>query len=492
MDFLSLQASLNPNKIAVADLTSGQSWTYPQWNNLIGLTATWIKEQGLQAGDRLVCLSQNRAEIIALHLACARTGVLFVPLNWRLSIEEINTLLKDCQPKLVVGDTLAIDQGVDCFNISKLLVAVSTCKQLLETNEHFDDPSLILYTSGTTGVPKGVLHSEASIMETTLNMSLLAHVDENSAFLCEAPMFHVIGLISSLRPVFYHGGTVYLSDGFIPTRTLSRLADKNLGITHYFCVPQMACILRQQAEFKPEKLSNLKAILTGGAPHPAVQIRDWLADGIPIVDGYGMSEAGTIFGMPFDIETIDAKAGFVGVPGPRIEIRLTDSNNNETVDGAAGEVEIKGNNLFLGIWNKPELFADCFTSDGWFKTGDVAIKDEDGFYRIVDRIKDMYISGGENVYPVEVESVVLKDPQVLECALIGIPDEKWGEVGCLFVVAKPDIVNFSNDDLLTTLKVSLAKYKLPKHIQLVDNLPRTGAGKVKKNILKEQYINLLN
>ena len=222
-------------------------------------------------------------------------------------------------------------------------------------------------------------------------------------------------------------------------------------------------------------------------PHPEVQIRQWLGDGIPIVDGYGMSEAGTIFHMPFDIQIIDEKAGFVGVPGHRIETRIADTNGNETLDGVPGEVQIKGKNLFLGIWNNPELYQQCFTKDGWFKTGDIAVKDVGGFHRIVDRIKDMFISGGENVYPVEIESIGVIDEQILECALIGVPDQKWGEVGCLFVVQVDRVQTLNEEALLSTLGNSLARYKLPKYIEILDQLPRTGAGKVRKNILKDIY-----
>lgn len=487
MDFLSLQAILHPKKVAISDLTSERSWTYQQLNEYVFQTVTWFSKQGLEAGDRISCIAKNRAEIVVLSLACGRAGVLFVPLNWRLSKKEIHIVLKDCAPKLLLCDNVADNLDVNYVDINELTDLVKGLSPANYSKRYYECASLILYTSGTTGTPKGVIHSEASIMETTLNMCLLAYVDDNSVFLCESPMFHVIGLISSIRPVLYVGGTILISDGFVPTRTLSRLCDRALKITHYFCVPQMANILRQQPDFAPEKLQHLKAILTGGAPHPEVQIRQWLGDGIPIVDGYGMSEAGTIFHMPFDIQIIDEKAGFVGVPGHRIETRIADTNGNETLDGVPGEVQIKGKNLFLGIWNNPELYQQCFTKDGWFKTGDVAVKDVGGFHRIVDRIKDMFISGGENVYPVEIESIGVIDEQILECALIGVPDQKWGEVGCLFVVQVDRVQTLNEEALLSTLGNSLARYKLPKYIEILDQLPRTGAGKVRKNILKDIY-----
>lgn len=484
MDFLALQAIMHANKVAITDLTSQKSWGYAQLHEVVAKTVTWFQDNNLQQGDRVACIAKNCAETVILSLACGRAGIMLVPINWRLSKEEVTSLLVDCEPKLVFADQLGDSLELEYVPMSDLENLVENSAMSALTSEYETEPSLILYTSGTTGVPKGVMHSEATIMETTLNMALLGYVDDKSVFLCEAPMFHVIGLVSSIRPVLYHGGTVLISDGFIPERTLQRMTDLEYGVTHYFCVPQMANILRQQESFNAEKLKKLKAVLTGGAPHPEVQIREWLNDGIPIVDGYGMSEAGTIFHMPFDIAQIDNKAGCVGVPGHRIQTRIADTQNNVMPIGEAGEVQVKGNGLFLGIWNKPDLYATCFTEDGWFKTGDIAIKDESGFHRIVDRIKDMFISGGENVYPVEIESIALNDPQIQECALVGMKDEQWGEVGCLFVVLQPSYDAIDTEKLLDTLGNSLARYKLPKRIQVVDTIPRTAAGKVQKNVLR--------
>lgn len=487
MSFLSVQAKLRPFKQAVRDLTSGRSWTYSEWDTFVNKCSQWLSQQGLACGDRLVCIAKNCAELVALHFACEQSGVIFVPLNWRLSSDELHTLIADCTPQLIVGDEMANQLELAYFELKTLNNAVAELNGEIQPRNHRALPSLILYTSGTTGKPKGVMHSHDTIMETTLNMALLGQVDEYSTFLCETPMFHVIGLISCVRPALYQGGKILISDGFKPSRTLARLTDKNLLITHYFCVPQMANSLRQEPKFNPSSLYNLKALLTGGAPHPAVQIRQWLNDDIPIVDGYGMSEAGTVFGMPFDIATIDAKAGCVGIPTHRLEVRLADPEGQLVADGVAGEIQLKGLNLFIGIWRQPALFESCFTDDGWFKTGDVAIRDNDGFYFIVDRIKDMFISGGENVYPTEIESVVLKLDSVLECALVGVPDDRWGEVGCLFVVAKSKHSTIEQQEIMDVLEQCLAKYKIPKYVQFVDSLPRNGGGKVMKHRLKAMF-----
>ena len=487
MDFLSLQANLRPTAEAVRDLASGRSWNYREWHQTVAKLLSWLDQQGLRPGDRLACIAKNSAQFIALHLACARGGIIFVPLNWRLSKEELSQQLAGCQASFIVGDAYAQGLGEETFAIDELFTVAQAFPASNLSGEYNHSPTLILYTSGTTGLPKGIMHSENSLMESAINMMLLGQVNQHSRFLCEAPMFHIIGLVSCIRPVLFSGGTLFISDRFEPTRTLSLLSDAQLGVTHYFCVPQMANLLRQESSFDPAKLQGLQAILTGGAPHPPAQIRRWLSDGIAVVDGYGSSEAGTVFGMPFDLSLIDQHAGCVGLPTHRIQARLMNAEGEVAEDNESGEVQLKGANLFMGIWQNETAFANCFTEDGWFRTGDIALRNSKGFYRIVDRLKDMLISGGENIYPAEVEAVAVACEQVLECALVGVPDAKWGEVGCMFVVHTQESANiFDKARLLDTMQASLAKYKLPKQIHVVSSLPRTASGKVKKNLLKQQ------
>lgn len=266
------------------------------------------------------------------------------------------------------------------------------------------------------------------------------------------------------------------------------MSDKNLGITHYFCVPQMAVAIRRVEGFDPKSLSNLKALFTGGAPHLEAQIRDWLKDGIAIVDGYGSSEAGTVMGMPLDRELIDKKAGCVGIPSPRIQARVVDGNNQVVPVGERGELQLKGENVSNGYWQREEDSKKAKTDDGWFCTGDIVTVDEDGFYKIVDRKKDMFISGGENVYPAEIEGILVEYPGVQEQVVVGIPDEKWGEVGCFCYVCDETI---SVAQVEAFLKGKLARYKLPKLVLKVDALPRNGGGKVLKAELKKMYLESL-
>jgi fatty-acyl-CoA synthase len=460
----------------MSDLSFDRSWSYQQLDNAVAKCATFLLERGVLAAERVACVSKNRAEQIILHYACARLGAIYVPINWRLSTTEIEQLLVDCSPQLVFVDDQGRKLGVDGDDIDSLLVESDARLASAYPVADPSVPSLMLYTSGTTGTPKGVLHSETTLAETAMNFSLLGEVSEQSVFLCESPMFHVIGLVTSIRPAFLRGASVVISDGFEPGRTLARLADPRLRVSHYFGVPQMAVMLRAEAGFDPDKLRHLKAIFTGGAPHPEAQIRDWVNDGLAIVDGYGSSEGGTVFGMSLDIDMIDKKAGCVGMGTPRIQTRIVDASGQEVAAGQSGELQFKGPNLTVGYWRAGAI-SSVLNDEGWFETGDIVSCDEEGYFRILDRKKDMFISGGENVYPAELESLLVKYPGIKEVSVVGVPDEKWGEVGCVFYVSANTI---PIEDFSRHLSDSLARYKLPKLSVKVDALPRNGAGKVVK------------
>ncbi len=424
-----------------------------------------------------------------MHLACARTGAIYVPLNWRLSPAEILILVEDAEPRLVVGDEELIRVGLDGLSIDLLAGEIEVAAPLDLGPIDRERPSLILYTSGTSGRPKGVLLSERNLDQTALNFGRLGRVTHDSVFLNDAPMFHVIGLVTCVRPPLLHGGTILVSDGFEPGRTLARLGDPGLNVTHYFGVPQMAHALRSHTTYAPERLRGLTAIFTGGAPHPAADIRAWLADGIAVVDGFGMSEAGTVFGMPVDIAGIDARAGAAGVAMPGVASRIVDAEGQDCPPDVAGELLLKGENLFRAYWRRPDETAKAFTEDGWFRTGDIARADAEGFHWLVDRKKDMFISGGENVYPAEIEAALAGHPAIAECAVVGQPDSRWGEIGHLVVVLRAGRV-LSHAEVLAHLEPRLARYKLPKRTTVMDALPRTGSGKVQKGVLRDLLLEI--
>jgi fatty-acyl-CoA synthase len=275
---------------------------------------------------------------------------------------------------------------------------------------------------------------------------------------------------------------VLISDRFLPGLTLKRLSDPELAITHVFAVPQMAAAMLQDPAYADADLTRLKAIVIGGAPLPKVTVERLLADNIMPVEGYGLSEAGTVFAMPVDRDTIVRKAGSCGLPAMMIDVRIVDPSGRDVADGQTGEIWLKGPSVTPGYWNQPEANARAF-QDGWFKTGDAAIRDRDGFYRIVDRWKDMYITGGENVYPAEVEGVIVELDEIAEAAVIGVSDTRWGESGCAYVVLRPGR-SLSSDAILAHCRAKLAGYKVPKRVRFVQALPRAASGKVKKEELR--------
>lgn len=484
VDDLGLQARRRPDALAIADLTSDRRWTYAAFDSAVARCASVLKVRCVKEGDRVAALSKNRAELLMLHLACARIGAIYVPLNWRLSLSELECLIEDSGPSL-----LLVDASVDCGSLSG--EAMDAFVEEMECSAPYEGgaidrerPSLILYTSGTSGRPKGALLSERNLAETAVNFSILGEVTEKSVFLCDSPMFHIIGLVTNMRPALMRGAAVHISDGFVPARTLERLGDPTLGVTHYFGVPQMAAMLRAAPEFNPDKLGNLTAVFTGGAPHPEANIREWLRDGIAIVDGFGMSEAGTVLGMPISLPLIERYAGSAGNLTPRIAARIVDAGGADLPPGEAGELLLKGDSIAKGYWRREMESSEAFTDDGWFRTGDIARMNDEGFFWLVDRRKDMFISGGENVYPAEIEAVVAGVGGVKEAAVVGVADERWGEVGRLFWVARENAV-VEQRDIERALNAKLARYKIPKEYSRIDALPRNGAGKVLKTELRE-------
>ena len=485
MDFLRLHAKSHPDWLALTDLYFERQLSYRELDKLVASTTSLLLSQGISEGDRVACLSKNRAELVFLHFACARLGAIFVPLNWRLSVSELDGVLSDCEPAVVYADRFPDTLDLAIKDIDLLYGETEQMEPTWPEQKSPDNVSLMLYTSGTTGMPKGVMLSERNLFEAAINFALLGEVDSHSHFLCESPMFHIIGMVTSLRPALMLGGHITISDGFIPERTFNYLADRDLGVTHYFCVPQMARSIRAVDGFDPTLLTGLRAIFTGGAPHPEAQIRDWITDGVVIVDGYGMSEAGTVFGMPLDKAIIADKAGSVGFSTPRVQTRIVDDFGVTVPAGVPGELQIKGDNVTRGYWRKEAEFKKVMTDDGWFKTGDILTCDDDGYYRVTDRKKDMYISGGENVYPAEVEAQLVTFTGVQEFAVIGVPDKQWGEVGCLFYV--PTKSDISLDQVEAFLSDRLAKYKIPKKILKIDCMPRNAAGKLMRHQLRRVY-----
>jgi len=497
-DPIQYHAGVRPNQTACLEFRTGEHLTYRDLDRQIAKCAgLLVKVLGKPLGIRVAILARNSIDLVLLHYACERTGAIFVPLNWRLAGPELKTLLEDAGPQLFVYDeefgraateaasglpslvTFKISPGSNEFRS-----AVSAAEAVASRFAALDAPCTFLYTSGTTGKPKGVIVTRKNIFFGSFNHSIVGQVGPDSVMLCDAPMFHVIGLFGLVRSSFYAGATLAISDRFTPSATLQRISDPQLGVTHYFCVPQMAQALIDDPSFRASDLSRLKGLFLGGAPLSESLAARFLDARIPIADGFGMSEAGTVTCMPLDLEIIRRKPRSVGLPAPAVEIRLVAADGQDVGPGEPGEMWLRGPGVSPGYWNQPEATNRAFV-DGWFRTGDVARRD-DGFYEVVDRLKDMYITGGENVYPAEVEASILTLAGVAEAAVIGVPNERWGECACAYVVLQPGATVMA-EQILNHCASRLARFKLPTWVRFVDAIPRTASGKIQKDVLRRIF-----
>ena len=491
VDPVATYTASRPGGSAVVDLESSRQWTYQELNRAVDRLAAWlVGEFGENSGARVATLAKNCAEMLILQLAGARAGTIFVPLNWRLADAEIEALVADAGPAV-----LFLEAGFAAPSKATRILPIADALSLgaygnrppRSARRPFDAVTTLLYTSGTSGRPKGVMLSEANAFWGCINFIFGNHVTMHSVFLCDMPLFHTAGLYAASRVPLQAGGCVLISKGFDAHKTLQRLCDPALGVTHYFSVPQMAARLWNEPGFDPQRLRKLVGWAIGGAPNPKAQTERFVRAGIKITEGFGMSETGSNFGMPtHDIELLCKKAGSCGVPFMTVEPKIVDDEGREVQAGTVGELWLRGPCITSGYWNQPETTAKAFR-DGWFLTGDAAMRDEDGFYYIVDRRKDMYISGGENVYPAEVEAAIAELTEVAECAVVGIPDARWGEVGRVYVVPVPGRA-ITAEDLLAHCARRLAKFKVPRTAVITDSLPRTSSGKVQKHVLRKRAI----
>ena len=480
-------ARSNPNNQALVDLESGRHWTYPELDVAVNRLAAWLVEEfGPASGERIATLAKNCAEMLILHHASVRAGTIFVPLNWRLAAAEVDALTKDAEPALLFLDAefAAPDSASRTTPIAQLTeLGTADTVPPVGARRAFNDVATLLYTSGTSGRPKGVMLSEENAFWGCANFGYANDVATNSVFLCDMPLFHTAGLFAAARVPIQSGASVLVSKGFDAPTTLSRLTDPTLSVSHYFSVPQMAAWLWNEPGFDPKKLSKLTCWAVGGAPHPKASAERFIKAGIRIADGFGMSETCSAFGMPpQDLDMLSEKSGSCGPAFLSVEAKIVDDNGANLPAGDIGELWLRGPSITKGYWNQPETTEQAF-NDAWLRTGDAGYMDDDGFLFLVDRKKDMFISGGENVYPAEVEAVIAELEAIAESAVVGVPDERWGEVGRGYVIPVPGHT-VTEEEILNHCRERLAKFKVPKTIVITDTLHRTASGKLQKHILK--------
>jgi fatty-acyl-CoA synthase len=498
-DFIAYHGRFSANRTACVDLKSQKKLTYAEFDQRIERCAGLLEVTlGDAFGVRIALLSRNTIDLLVLYFACIRRGAIFQPLNWRLSGHELKVLIADAGPDLLIYQSEFEDaakeamKGHDIHHVLTITPesdafgdAITAASPVAPREVPADTPILLLYTSGTTGRPKGVIITKRNAWSTSMNFSFIGEIAARDVVLCDVPLFHVAGLCGLAAASLLKGATLLLSDRFVPGKALALMSDPAYAITHYFAVPQMAQVLHNDPDYAKSDLTRLKAIISGGAPVPPSLVEAYSKDGVMLVAGYGLSEAGTAFGVPADKDVIAAKPNSSGVPALMIEARIVGPDGKDVPEGGVGEVWLRGPSVSPGYWRQPEATAKVFSEDGWYKTGDAGRRDADGFYEIVDRWKDMYISGGENVYPAEVEDALLRLDGVAEAGVVGVPDARWGEVGCAFVVLHKGS-KVTEADVIAYARERLARYKVPKSVRFVDALPRTASGKIQKQVLRQQ------
>ena len=502
-DWSAYHAYVRPNKIAIRDLSSNQLLTYKELDDRACLLANWLQKAGVGKGDRVAILSQNCAEFFELEFACAKIGAIELPLNWRLTKPELEYILNDSTPKVLIYDhsfseistELTKDCNVSAFlEIDKENMDSQYESALKESNHTYEKPEIdqedlimIMYTSGTTGHPKGAMINHQMQLYNVINLASPAYVGPDTVQLVVLPLFHTGGMNCYANPVLHNGGEIILIRDFDPGLALSILGNSDYGVSHFFAVPAPYQFMMNHPEFDKTDLSNLKIAGIGGAPCAEAILKTWADRGVAMIQGWGMTETSP-GGIGLPAEDAERKLGSAGKPLMHTEVKVVDDEGQELPWGEVGELYIKGPNITPGYWNNPEATKNSF-EDGWLKTGDAARFDDEGFVYIVDRWKDMYISGGENVYPAEVENVLYQLPQIAEAAIIGAPDERWGETGVAFISLKPDMP-LEEKDVIQHCINNLAKFKVPSSVKFIDALPRNATGKVLKRNLREDLLGI--
>jgi fatty-acyl-CoA synthase len=504
-DWIARQAAARATKTAVVDLRTAREFSYRELHERVDRLATFLhRELGVDAGDRVAVYSQNNSNIFEVQFACWRLGAILVPLNWRLALPELEFILGDCSPVVLLHEAGFADQAVKlCASAGvKHVVAWDTDAEVagaiayedaLASSEvavpvrptDFDTPLVVMYTSGTTGRPKGAVITQGMTFWNVVNLTEFFACSSEMVNLAALPLFHIGGLNVYGNPAFYFGGTTLVMHAFDPSEAVRLLGDAELAITHYAAAVANWQFMSQTEAFEhASSFPHLVGAGVGAQPVPVALIRTWLDKGVSLQECFGMTETCSFVSAITKHEAA-RKIGSAGMPAMNTAVRLVDEHGIDIGPGEVGEMWVRGPCVTPGYWNHPEATSELIT-DGWFHTGDAARRDDEGFYYIVDRWKDMYVSGGENVYPAEVEDVVYQLPEVGEVAVIGVPDERWGEAGSALVVVREG-ASLSDEAILEHCRANLAKFKVPKSIGFVDALPRNAMGKVLKRELRARH-----
>ncbi len=506
-DYLGRRAIYSPERLAIVDTGREPALrlTYAQLNERANRLANWLRETaGIGKGDRVAILARDGVAHLDCFFACSKLGAIHTALNWRLHWRETAGLLANTTPTVLLYSAelaeavaqLQAEEGSPirhtlCVDGKGLAGSASLDEALREARpDAIFDPTIeaediaaLIFTGGTTGLPKAAEVSHRMIVWNTLN-TIIHDLHHEDIYLNVFPLFHTGGLFVYTLPNVILGGTTILTRQFDPAQVLQLIEQER--VTIFAAVPTMYQMLTQAPNWDTVDLSSLRFCTSGGAPLPVPLVQKYTAEkGIRFKQGFGMTEFGPgIFALA--PEDAVRKAGSIGRPNFYVAAQVVDEDNRPVGPGEVGELVLKGPSQSSGYFNNPEATADATDGDGWFHTGDLAHYDEEWYFYIKDRKKDMFISGGENVYPAEIEAVLYQHPAVQLCGVVGVPDAQWGEVGLACVVLKPD-ASVTADELLAHVSQYLARFKVPRHIQFVSELPLSGAGKILKQELQRKW-----
>lgn len=508
-DYLGRRNVYSPDKLAIIDAGKDPALqlTFREFNIRANRLANWLQnEAGVEKGDRVAILARDGVEHLDCFFACGKLGAIHTALNWRLHWRELLQLIQDTEPLVLLYSNefsasvkeieaalraserpirryLHLEgEGIEGSEVYEEALQESpddpvTCETLDK-----EDIACLLFTGGTTGTPKGARISHRMICWNVLN-TVIHDLHYEDVYLNVYPLFHAGGLFAYLSSQVIFGNTTILTRQFEPEQVLELIERE--GVTVFAGVPTMYQMLTQASSWEQADLSSLRFCTSGGAPLPVPLVEQYTREkGVKFKQGFGMTEFGPgLFALP--PEDAIRKAGSIGRPNYFIDVRVVDEDNRPLGPDQAGELVLKGPSRCSGYFGNPEASAAVIDEEGWFHTGDIVQYDDEWYFYVVDRKKDMFISGGENVYPTEIENVLYRRPEIQMCAVIGMPDEKWGEVGVACVVLKPG-KEVSEKALLEYLRDNLARYKVPKRVVFLDSLPLSGMGKILKRELQEQ------
>ncbi|MEF9872119.1 MULTISPECIES: acyl-CoA synthetase [Micrococcaceae] len=484
----------------VAVIHAGVGLSYAQLAERIDKLSSALAASGVARGSRVAFLGANHAAYLETMFAVTQLGALFVPLNVRLAPRELNFALRDSGSEVLIyvenfaSEAHASIEGSPvstAWEVASVPCADSSYERALQAGRsghddiavELEDPAIILYTSGTTGTPKGAVLTHANMTWNSYNVIVDYDVTSRSVVLLIAPLFHVAALGMGALPMLLKGGTVVLQERFDPAAVLD--AVERYQVTQLSGVPTTFQLLAEHEKWEETDLSSLEMLTCGGSAVPLRVLEAYEARGLGFSGGYGLTETAPGATM-LQAMYSRPKMGSAGLPHFFTDIRIADSLGNEVPAGEVGEILISGPNVIKEYWGRPEATSGAFHESGWFRSGDIGHVDEEGFLFISDRLKDMIISGGENIYPAEVEQAIMGLPEIESVAVIGVPDEKWGEVPRAVIVLKSGR-SLGEEDVVAYLDGRLARYKIPRTSVFLDELPRTASGKIRKADLRKQF-----